>query len=305
MIARPEDGEITLAYLFDALRRQKRLAVGTFAALVLFAVAYLHIVDPTYTVSAVVSPPPDKSMSGAASRLGGIASLANIRIPAGESGERFQLYLEALYLRPAADLVARDEEIIKSLFPLEWDERAKAWREPKTVGRFIKTLIKTVIGAHVEPWAPPSGARLQTYLEKNLIQVASRNSSAVTLLIESEYPEQTRRLLGGLLSAADQILRQKAIVRHGEYIGYLEEKLRSVQVADYRIALVELLSQQEQSRMLASSTQGYAAEIFDAPVSSAKPTYPKAGLVLALSIVVGLIGGILLAVVRDMLAPSR
>jgi LPS O-antigen subunit length determinant protein (WzzB/FepE family) len=113
-------------------------------------------------------------------------------------------------------------------------------------------------------------------------------------------------LLLSLHEVADNSLREIAIKKSTRHIDYLMQQLNKVTVSDYRQVLIENLSAQEKSRMLASSGLFFAAEPLGVPTAPRVPTNPKPALVLSLSVVMGLFTGILIALLRVWLkTPAR
>ena len=75
----------------------------------------------------------------------------------------------------------------------------------------------------------------------------------------------------------------------------LSAQLGKVTIAEHREALAQTLSEQEKQRMAASSSAPYAAEPFGNATASPRPTSPRPILVLAASLMAGLLLGTLAA----------
>jgi uncharacterized protein involved in exopolysaccharide biosynthesis len=82
-------------------------------------------------------------------------------------------------------------------------------------------------------------------------------------------------------------------------IAYLSEKLKTVSVAEQRVALTATLSDQEKMRMMASSDAPYAADPIGPPTASFKPTSPLPTVVIVGSFVIGTLIGIVAAMLSD------
>lgn len=290
--------EIRLSDLTAALRRRKYWFICTLVLSVLLAVIFLHVATYKYTVELVVVPVQNTTPSFGA-RIGGLANLAGIGLTPNRDEISFELYLESLYSRLAAESIARDANILRDLFPKEWSESERAWKEPRSFLRSSKDIVKLIIGVPRFVWEPPSGTRLQDYLERNLNVSKHVDSAAVTISIEHEDPVVAQKLLRKLHRVVDDLLRDRALTRTEAYIQYLVGKLETITIVEYRRALIETLSEQEKTKMVASSGLDYAADTFGIPFTSLRPTTPKVSLVLALSIVLGLFLGLVVAIGRD------
>ena len=95
--------------------------------------------------------------------------------------------------------------------------------------------------------------------------------------------------LTALNVAADRHLKTVTLARASEFARYLDARLATVVVAEHRVALTSMLSDQENQIMLASSNSPYAADLVEAPTSSLAPTSPRAIIVLVASLLFNLI----------------
>lgn len=83
-------------------------------------------------------------------------------------------------------------------------------------------------------------------------------------------------ILSNLYTITDQAIRQDKKIKTNRRIAYLKDQLDTVHQPDYRDALVSLLKEQEQTAMMASIDQAFAAEVIKAPSVLPKPVSPRA-----------------------------
>lgn len=284
------------------MRRWPLILAGLGATL-LAAIVYLHVATYRYTaelrVTAVFSA--QQMPSG----LSGIASLAGISLPGDKAVTPIALYSEAMRSRDVAAAVVADPVLMRHIFAEEWDEASGRWRDPGGLASGLLDGAKRLLGVPVQPWSPPDAADVQRHLAKNLAIIEAPKTNITTVAVNDPDPEMAKRLLARLNEAADRHLRERALTRATEYIAYLERKLQEVQVADYRETLVQALSAQERTRMMASSDAPYSAEPLGAIVASVRPTTPKPAVILAAALVFGLLLGFVLAVLADRRAGLR
>ena len=290
--------EIDLHELLSALRRRWRTKAVSTAAALACAFLYLHLATPRYSIALTVTPA-NSRMTSQVSKLGGLASLAGIKLPIADEEVPFELYLEGLTSRQVADLVAQDTSLMRPLFPHEWNEAQQRWTEPSRARTMLANVLRMAVGRPARPWRPPDGARLQEVLQRQLKIERKRTSPVVTISMRFADPKIGRRFLWRLHEHADEILRRRTLARTTQYIDYLREKLRSVEVAEHRQALFEILSEQERQLMIASSTLPYAAEPFEGPVASATPKEPNVPVVLAIALLLGFGSGAVTALLDE------
>lgn len=112
-------------------------------------------------------------------------------------------------------------------------------------------------------------------------------------------------LLRRIDASVDGLLRHRALVRSNEAIEFLDDRLRTVQLAEQRTAIADLLANQLQIRMSATSSQPFAAEVFERPAASFRPTSPLLSRTFALAALCGLALGIVWALSRGPSGQSR
>lgn len=277
----------------------RRLVVGIcVAAALVLGIVYLNFAPRTYTIELEIGPV-QATGGGIGSKLGGLgdlASLAGVNIPQDGDSMQYRLYLEGIHSRMVADGLAKRTDIMKRLFSNEWDEDTHSWKQPEggaVTG--VVDFVRGAMGSKIVAWEPPNGARVQKYLDAQVALVKDNKSPLAKIVYNSTDPQFGVALLQALHDVDDGLLRQKAIARSQQYITYLSERLPSIQNAEHRQAIAEVLSDQEKSMMMASARAAFAAEPFGAPNASYGPTSPRAMTVLLVFLVMGLLIGLVYA----------
>jgi uncharacterized protein involved in exopolysaccharide biosynthesis len=285
--------DIDLTRIARTLLERRRLVSASILGTVLLAIVYLHLATYTYSATLMVSPvlsSSSDSISNKLGNLGGLASLAGINVGGDMGTQSFMLYQEGLHSRDVAAELAKDKEVMHVIFNQQWDAESKQWARPSGPMRAISTFIKGVIGIPVRPWQPPDGAQLQEYIADNVTVETDSQKPVVTITYRARDPQFAVKFLSELNQAADNKLRQNALVRANQYIDYVADQLNKITNTDVRQALMTTLTDQEKIKMMASATAPFAAEPFGLPSASRKPTSPKPFLVLAIA---GFMGGLL------------
>src|SRR5947207_1398587 len=151
----------------------------------------------------------------------------------------------------------------------------------------IAHAVAKGFGWHIVPWSPPDVGRISDYLERELKVVTDSKSGTVTLEIDSDDPRTAERVLIALNNAVDERMRQRDLERATTNISYLESRLSTVTVEEYRRALVGNLFEQERKRMLASAPLAYVSDMLGKPMISSKPVSPVPVAVLAAGLIIG------------------
>jgi uncharacterized protein involved in exopolysaccharide biosynthesis len=286
--------EINLSDVVAVLRQHRRVLFLTPVVLILCAIIYLHVTDPEYAVALKVTPTASAT-STLPSGLSGLAGLTGLSIPNANETIDFELYLEGLQSRETSAAVTEDSELLKQLFPEQWDSEAQEWAEPSGLLISTSALLKAIFGVSDGTWRPPAAPQVNEFLNEELRIARDRNGPVVTIMIEHSRPEVAQALLSVLHETVDSALRQKELDRTSSYVAYLKDQLANISVTDYRQALHDILAEQEKRRMVASSNLPFAAEPFGRPTVSVRPTSPRPVLTVFSSLLFGILLGIVAA----------
>lgn len=284
---------MSVSYAVGLLWRQKIAVLICAAIAVLFAIVYLQIKTPIYTVSFKITPAiSNTGTRSAASRLGNLASLAGINIPQDDNAMAFEVYLVELQGRATAAKLIPNQPLMRRLFPREWDEASGQWRQPPSgILHPLGQLVKFLLGVRQQPWQPPDAARVEKILDDQIHISKTPYTPVVTIYMDSPDPETAALLLWSLHLQVDDFIRQRTLTRTGRYIDYLTKQLAATTVNDYREALITSLVEQQKARMTASSGLPFAAEPVEPPVISSTPSSPDGPFTMGLAIMLGLAAG--------------
>ena len=300
MVAVPPVDQRESDNILDTLRREWLVvAVCIFLSLVAGSI-YLRVASYEYTAQIQVTP---AALSGSSSgsalgQLGGIASLAGIEMPSGQATSPFKLYLVSLQSAQAASQLIKRQDLMHVVFSREWDASARQWHEPAAPPVFL-SAVKSVLGVPTYPWHAPDPARLRDYLVERIKINEDTKRSVVTISLSHKDPQFAVAFLGALNQVVDDQIRARALRRADDSVAYLSEKLKTVSVAEQRVALTATLSDQEKMRMMASSGAPYAADPIGPPTASFKPTSPLPTVVIVGAFVIGTLIGFVVAMLSD------
>jgi Chain length determinant protein len=284
----------TLYAALSIIWSRRGIVFSTMIAFLLLGVMYLQITPRKYAVSMQVAPVMNDSNSalkGGAQALQSLTGMDLSNLAGGGQGSEFKLYTDGLTSWVAAQDLARDQKLLRALFPKEWSTQTHSWRQPFSLSHAVVGVVFPLLGIPVRAWQPPNGERMYRYLQDTVTVNPDSKDGTVTVLVEMEDPRQAADFLIRLNQTVDNILRKRTLNRSTQYIAYLQGELNKVTVSDYREALIAVLARQEETRMMASADVSYSAEIFSGPTQPTRPTAPNAGLILAMALIAGLFAG--------------
>ena len=274
------------------LRRDWKV-IFLFAVLGVFmGVLYLRGAKYSYPVQmqlTTVQSTRSETSAGTLSSLGGLVGLAG-GMPNSPSELEFRLFADSIYTRDIADRIAKNREIMTTIYDKQWDPVTQTWHEPPVSNLQQHILdLRALLGlAPPAAWRPPDGLNLLNFIKQMVtVQSDPRKPYLITLVMTSEDPQFSAKFLDLLWRTADDYLRQRALLRAREDIAYLSSQLARVTVAEHRAALTAALSEEEKFAMTASSNAPFSAEMFEHPWASTLPSSPIPRQVLMISALLG------------------
>jgi LPS O-antigen subunit length determinant protein (WzzB/FepE family) len=109
--------------------------------------------------------------------------------------------------------------------------------------------------------------------------------------IDHENPDAAKDVLKTLCLNTDMAIRQDKKSKISRRISYLNEQLKTTMNPDHRDAIIALLKEQEQTLMMASIDNEFAAVIIEPPSVSARPISPRGIILFPVLMFTGMILG--------------
>jgi uncharacterized protein involved in exopolysaccharide biosynthesis len=271
--------------------------VGSVGLSLFFSAAYLHLASFLFTAELKVVPANPSASSVRMGAIGNLAALAGVSPALRDSGSNFEVYLSELHGDSAARVLIGDAAIASRIFASEWSADLKSWREPVGDLDGVKRAVKWILGVPQRPWTAPDSSRFQAYLQSHLKIDVDPKSSVVRLRYDHVDRQFAVLFLSKLHAAVDAELRKRKRERSEANVRYLSERLASASIVEHRQSLASALVEEEKLLLLANSSAPFAAEPIGPPVASAWPTRPSPGVVLILGAVIGLLMGLMVAVI--------
>jgi hypothetical protein len=293
--------EITLRGLVTTLAHGWWLLVlVTLLCLVAAAVA-LKMRTPIYTATLVVAPP-ERDLSAASrvvAHLDQYATFATLaQTPVGlEQISPLERFVALLGSAASATRLEEEHGLLRRVFRDEWDETSETWRPP-----LIESLQRGVREFFGFPgWSPPDPPRLAEWLQRR-IRVARPGGTALRRLeLAHAEPEFAVELLTLLHASTDQMLREQALARVRRQVAHLEAELSGAERVERRDALDALLADQYRVEALLETDLPFAAEVVSPAAARGEPVSTAPALVLGLAAFVGLVLGLFVVFLRDVL----
>lgn len=303
-----EEQEIYLSDIIAALKRRKRLIVaivtGTFLAGLLYAV----LATPRYTASVTVRAAIEESggLSNLNSRFGSVASIAGIDLSGGGSNK--DEYMAILRSRELVGRFIKSHSLLPHLFPERWDDKAKKWKQPGSgllvpISHMVSRTLAYFSGD--EGWreihdpAPSDWQAYKEFDEKILKIREEKDTGVISVSFEFRDPTLAASWANAFVELANHEIRDNAVKEASRALEYLNEQATETTVAELRATIYSLIETQLKRIMLANSRPEFAFKIIDKAMIPEDKSYPKRGLIVILSLLLGGAIGIIYALGAD------
>ena len=262
-----EQSELDLAVLLTALWRSKWLLVASIAIFAALGAAYAFTATQWFRAEVVLWPVGKKSLPGGLAQLGGLASLAGIEIPSADTGEPLAV------LR--SKTLARDFIEDRSLMPLL---NAAKWNASER----------------------PDMRDAVAYFDENVrIVTEDKKSGLVTLSIRWKDPVLAADWANALVRRLNERMRTEAIREAQTSIEYLQKEMATASVVSLQQSIGRVLENEMQKMALARANDEFAFKIMDAATVPRHRDWPKRGLLVAISALLGFAVATAVVIVRN------
>jgi len=187
-----------------------------------------------------------------------------------------------------ASQIYENKNILKRMFPSEVGAEGD-WTEPAGIKQKLIALIYSA--ANLPGWNKPSPQRVQNYLKDSIIFSDPSKSSLVTVSFRSQDIKLGMEILNLVFFQTDAALKDQSLKDVDEKISYLQQRLHSAEVVEYKNVISDVLIKSELKRIMLQSKQPSIVAIVDPPTVSERPVSPQPFLVLPLSGIAGCLIG--------------
>jgi uncharacterized protein involved in exopolysaccharide biosynthesis len=274
--------------LFEVLRllwKGKWVLVLCTVATTIAAVAYLAVARDWFEADTALMQSEQKSLSGGLSQIGGLATLAGIRLP-GESGS--ELPLAVLRSRDFADRFVASSDIPALL-------RFEGLLGPEAEGKAS---------------AERSRAEVTAYFRERMLTISeNKKTGLVAVSIKWINPERAAEWSNNFVAMLNEQLRTQAIAEGERNVSYLRKVLSEATIPVMQQSIGRVLESEMQKLLLAQAHGEFAFKVVDRAVPPLERTSPRRLVILLLGFSVGLaLGGAVvlashLVMLRRRLAP--
>ncbi len=292
--------------IFAALWRAKWF-IGLFVVLaVAVAVIALHYATPKYTAKMVVAPVSNGLGTGAGPVGGAAAAVSVLGLnflgtKAATPFEKFQATVRSVGF---AKVLQQRLGLLQKIYADYWDARNRRWKPPVRKGFLRENIDRLKAYLNMPVWVEPDERLLAKYLGKIRFD-PYETLPLFVISLEDKDPQFALDVLRAVYNEADAYVRTERARQVRDQLDYIRARLRSVTVGEYRQTLLAIISQKERELMILEANLPFAVEVIDPISVSAKPTSPRADIILPAVAALSFFLAIALVLIRFSLRRAR
>jgi uncharacterized protein involved in exopolysaccharide biosynthesis len=270
------DDELDFFKLWSLLWHGRWLIIGITAAFALGSAVYASLLPRMYTARVVLSPVKDEPLSGLASQLGGLASLAGIASVGTDNSDSLAVLKSRDFVREFIEAY----DLLPLLYADRWDAAAARWT--------------------VDP--PPTPVQGAGFFvgEIRTIEEDAR-SGLVTLSVEWTDPALAARWANQLAAQLNDHMRQRALAEAEANVKYLRGEFETTSIVALQQSISDLLENEMQKLMLARGNSEYAFRIIDRAEVPTTPSKPRVTFLVVIATAFGAMLAVFVVLIRSVI----
>ena len=252
------DDDIDLRELFRVLWAGRIKIIAITAVFALASVYYALSMPNQYKATVLLAPAQSDGggLSGALGQLGGLASLAGVRLGGGESGEaeiaqeimKSWSYIEAFIAKNniAVEVFAAEgwnkESNMLEINDYLYDTTQKSWLiEDEETGEL----------------GPPTSWLLFLKFSQMIEVYQNKRSGLVTVSVEYYSPKIAKQWLDMYVESINRFMQQRQVDKVTRNISYLQEQIEKTSIAEMQEVFYTIIEEQTKNKMLAEASPDY------------------------------------------------
>lgn len=270
--------EIALADILRIVLKYKYFIILAMLFSAAGTVYYVKSLPNVYQSVVLLSPSQNNSSSGMTSKIGGLASLAGIRLNKDGGVDKTKLSLEIIKSRTFFKQFAEKYDVYVPLMA------AASW-DPNTRELLIDSEVYDV---ELEKWvrdvrpplmSEPSLEEASILFNKEYLSVSvDDDSGLVRIIVQHISPDVAMNWANELVKEINLFMKQLDQKDAENYIMYLNEQLNKTAVAQMQEIFYELIEEQTKNLMLSQVKEDYIFSVIDPASSPLYPVLPKRAL---------------------------
>lgn len=238
-----------------------------------------------YQTVGIFAPATDKKsgLGGLGSQIGGLASLAGISLSAGGAVDKTDLAIELLRSKDFISRFIQKYDLKVLIMAADgWDMNSNQIRiDQEKYDTENKIWLRT-------PKAPrlpePSYLEAAEEFSKLLDVSKDKTTSMVKITLEYYSPVLAKKWLDLLVEEVNEEIRQRDVLEAKASIDYLNNQLATINIADIRESVIQIIQDQTKTLMLTNIRKEYALKTVDPAFIPEEKFKPRRAIIVIMSV---------------------
>ena len=286
--------EINIQEIFLAITDKKIFIFGATGLFALASIIFSLMLPKLWVSDALMSLSQQNNASqSSSSALGGMASLAGVRLSSGSGGaDKADLVIAAIHSRDFLKHLVSFDEVLPRLMA------TKTFNEENNSEELDSNLYNSSKSLWING-APTFFQVRNQYRSTVSTHYDPMGSSFITITVKHRSPIFARDFLNLIIAEVNNILRDKDLIDAQASLVYLYSQLEDeFMQSEVRLSITQLIESQLRTKMFANIRQNYAIEPIDTPYMPEQRFSPQRTKIVLLGIILGLISSVVLVLAR-------
>ncbi len=294
------DDEIDLKELFFILVQGKWIVASVTAFLVIIGIIYSLSLPNIYKSEALLAPVDESSslIGGALNQYSGLAGLAGINLPTGETGSNSKKAIELMSSLNFFEKYLMPKIFLPDLMAIE------SWDDEKNIIIYDDSIFQKDSNTWVRDFSypqkliPSAQESFETFKDENLSLQEDLTTGYISLAIKHQSPLIAKQWVQIIFDEVNFFYRQKDKEASEKAVTFLNKQINSNSYSEIRQITASLLEKEIQKLTLVEANKDYVFEYVYPPSVMEKRSEPNRFLIIFLSLILGVFLGMIIVLFR-------
>lgn len=294
------DDEINLREIFFVLVQGKWIITYVTAFLVTIGIIYSFLLPNIYQSEALLAPVDESSslIGGALSQYSGLAGLAGISLPDGDTGNNSKKAIELIGSLNFFEKYLMPKIFLPDLMAVEfWDDKNNTIIYDDSI--FQKTSNTWVRNfSYPQKLIPSAQESFEVFKDDHLNVTENNKTGYVVVSIKHQSPLIAKQWVQTIVEEVNSFYRQKDKESSEMAVIYLNKQIAKTTLTEVRQVTASLLEKEIQKLTLVEANKDYVFEYVYPPSVMEKKSEPIRPLIVILSFIIGAFLGMIIVLFR-------
>ena len=294
------DDEINLRELFFVLVQGKWIITFMTAFFLIVGIIYSLSLPNIYQSKALLAPIDESSslVGGALAQYNGIAGLAGINLPVGETGSNSKKAIELMRSLNFFEKYLMQKIFLPDLMAIE------SWDDEKNIIIYDNSIYQKNSNSWVRDFSypqkliPSAQESFELFKSSHLNILEDKKNGYVVLSIKHQSPIIAKQWVEIIVEEVNSFYRQKDKEYSEKAVVYLNKQIAATSLSEIRQVTASLLEKEIQNLTLIEANRDYVFEYVYPPSVMEKKAEPNRFLIVILYLIFGALLGIIIVLIR-------